>query len=89
VPWLIRDCQNGTCAYYQYLQGTSLAAPHAAGVAALIESRYGKVGANGDVELKPDQVQSKLQSTATDIGARGYDGFFGWGRIDALRAVGG
>jgi subtilisin family serine protease len=75
--------------YWASLNGTSMASPHAAGVAALIESRYGKVGANGDVELKPDQVQSKLQSTATDIGARGYDGFFGWGRIDALRAVGG
>jgi len=34
-------------------------------------------------------VQSKLQSTAVDIGAKGYDGYFGYGRIDALRAIGG
>ncbi len=66
-----------------------MASPHAAGVAALIESRYGKTGLDGDVEMKPDQVQSKLQGTATDIGAKGYDQYFGYGRIDALRAIGG
>jgi subtilisin family serine protease len=71
------------------LNGTSMASPHAAGVAALIESKYGKQGLGGDVEMKPDQVQSKLQSTVTDIGAKGYDQFFGYGRIDALRAIGG
>ena len=71
------------------LNGTSMASPHAAGVAALIESRYGKSGPGGDVEMKPDQVQAKLQGTATDIGAKGYDQYFGYGRIDALRAIGG
>jgi subtilisin family serine protease len=71
------------------LNGTSMASPHAAGVVALIESRYGKAGLGGDVEMKPDQVQAKLQGTATDIGAKGYDQYFGYGRIDALRAIGG
>jgi lantibiotic leader peptide-processing serine protease len=75
--------------WWASLNGTSMASPHAAGVAALIESRYGKSGANGDVEMKPDQVQAKLQGTATDIGAKGYDQYFGYGRIDALRAIGG
>jgi lantibiotic leader peptide-processing serine protease len=32
---------GGVCGYYQYLQGTSMAAPHASGVAALIVSQYG------------------------------------------------
>jgi subtilisin family serine protease len=71
------------------LTGTSMASPHAAGVAALIESRYGNVGLGGDVELRPDQVQNKLQGTATDIGPTGYDQYFGYGRVDALRAIGG
>jgi hypothetical protein len=30
-----------------------------------------------------------LTATATDIGARGYDEYFGYCRIDALRAIGG
>jgi subtilisin family serine protease len=40
--FVVRDCQGGTCAYYQYLQGTSMASPHAVGVAALIVSQFGK-----------------------------------------------
>jgi subtilisin family serine protease len=68
--------------------GTSMASPHATGVAALIESRFGKVGSDGDVELRPDQVAARLMGSATDIGSRGYDPFYGFGRIDALRAIG-
>jgi subtilisin family serine protease len=40
-PFVVRDCEHGVCAYYQYLQGTSMAAPHATGVAALVVSHYG------------------------------------------------
>nr|BFE89018.1 hypothetical protein GCM10020093_116190 [Planobispora longispora] len=38
---VVRDCQNGVCAYYQYLAGTSMAAPHATGVAAILVARFG------------------------------------------------
>ena len=41
TPFVVRDCQGTTCAYYQYLQGTSMASPHAVGVAALIVSQFG------------------------------------------------
>ena len=64
-PFVVRDCQGGTCAYYQYLQGTSMASPHAAGVAALIVSRFGHRDArNGGVGLAPDRTRSILEMTA-------------------------
>lgn len=72
---------------YGCIQGTSMASPHAAGVAALIVSQYGALGADGDWVISVTKVESLLQSTAVDIGLRGYDECFGNGRIDALRAV--
>ena len=68
-------------------QGTSMASPHTTGVAALIISQFGKAAPNDRWALSPDQVAKRLQSTAIDLGAKGYDKCFGHGRIDALRAV--
>ena len=72
---------------YACIQGTSMASPHAAGVAALIVSQFGRLGEDGDVKLSPQTVENYLQGTAIDIGLEGYDECFGNGRIDALRAV--
>jgi lantibiotic leader peptide-processing serine protease len=86
------DCRNTVLSTfpgggYVCIQGTSMASPHAAGVAALIVSQFGTVGADGDVKMSPTRVEQYLQSTAIDIGLPGYDECFGHGRIDALRAV--
>jgi subtilisin family serine protease len=72
---------------YGCIQGTSMASPHTAGVAALIVSQFGVLGADGDVVMSPTSVESYLQGTTIDIGLSGYDECFGHGRIDALRAV--
>nr|WP_257907866.1 S8 family peptidase [Janibacter limosus] len=44
--------------------GTSMAAPHATGVAALIISRYGKVMGTSGFGMKPDTVASVLMDSA-------------------------
>ncbi|MGW4798532.1 S8 family serine peptidase, partial [Nonomuraea sp. NPDC004297] len=46
------------------LDGTSMASPHAAGVAAIIVSRFGKPG-KGGLELDPATVERLLYKTAT------------------------
>ncbi|NOZ26246.1 MAG: S8 family serine peptidase [Nitrospirae bacterium] len=64
---------------YFYYQGTSMATPHVAGVAALVIAS----GVTG-----PDNVRKVLQSTAKDLGAPGWDPVYGWGRVDAAAALG-
>jgi subtilisin family serine protease len=65
APFIVRDCKGSTCAYYQYLQGTSMASPHAAGVAALIVSAHGKRDPqHGGLTLGPGAVQRILTNTA-------------------------
>ena len=63
TPLVVRDCQGESAAYYQYFQGTSMAAPHAAGVAALIVSQWGHSDhgkKSGQVTMKPKSVEKIL-----------------------------
>jgi subtilisin family serine protease len=66
TPFVVRDCANGVCAYYQLIQGTSMASPHAAGVAALIVSKYGTTDTlHGGPTMAPASVESILADTAS------------------------
>ncbi len=62
------DPEPGTtaCGYYAFFQGTSMASPHAAGVAALAVSVHGRKLAPGNFGLEPDAVRALLLGTATD-----------------------
>ncbi len=71
-------CQTGF--FYVFADGTSMAAPHAAGVAALADSLY-----NGG--LNAAQLRSIVESTADDLGKPGHDEFYGQGRVNAYNAV--
>lgn len=65
TPLVLRDCEDNTCAYYQYLQGTSMASPHAAGVAALIVSKFGhRDREHGGLTLNPNVTERILRDTA-------------------------
>ncbi len=65
--FVLKSCNGPTCAYYTYLQGTSMAAPHAVGVAALIVSEYGRRDRRmGGLTLDPDRVQQILERSASD-----------------------
>jgi serine protease len=64
---------------YGYRRGTSMATPHVAGVAALLISRG---------ITTPDAIRNRLRDTAVDLGAPGWDQYFGYGLVNAAAAVG-
>ncbi|MEI8410383.1 MULTISPECIES: S8 family peptidase [unclassified Kribbella] len=95
-----RVVENG--AQYCYLQGTSMAAPHATGVAALILSSQG--------DMRPGALSSALQRSTNSLscpadlsiyapfpqnsgapqtcqGGSGHNSWYGSGEVDALKAV--
>lgn len=64
---------------WYWSEGTSFAAPHVSGVAALV------IGQHGD--LDPVKVTRILLGTADDLGQPGHDPWYGAGRVNAHRAV--
>lgn len=54
-------------AYYRYLQGTSMASPHVAGVAALVISQHGDSDTLQNGALRPGQVRAIINQTADPL----------------------
>ena len=68
--------QNGS---YFFAGGTSMAAPHVAGVAALIAQKYPGISAG--------ELKARLAQAAVDAGETGIDPFHGHGFLNANNAV--
>src|SRR4029453_15346 len=65
TPTIVKSCRGDVCGYYQYLQGTSMASPHATGVAALIVGAHGKRDpAHGGLTMSPGAGERVLTRTA-------------------------
>lgn len=70
---------TGSIGYY-FSAGTSMAAPHVAGVAALVISKY-------DGDISNQEVVKQFLKTADNIDSNGKSKYFGNGRVNAYRAV--
>jgi len=59
--------------------GTSFSAPVTAGVIGLAFA--------AKPSLTPQQAEAILEANADDLGGSGFDNYYGWGRVNAFRAV--
>lgn len=73
------NTQDPTDFRYYFFQGTSMAAPHVAGAAALLIAK--------GVATTPDEVRAALESTAQDLGTPGRDNLYGYGLIQVADAL--
>ncbi len=64
---------------YRNADGTSMATPFVAGLAALVYARF--------PTYTPDQVASAILDNAQDLGSTGWDMYFGCGRVDAFKSL--
>jgi hypothetical protein len=69
---------------YGYASGTSMAAPHVAGAAALVFQE----ALAGNTLLSPGEVASILKLSATDLGTAGVDAVYGYGLLNVSAALG-
>jgi subtilisin family serine protease len=97
----VRRVVDASGATYCYLQGTSMASPHAVGVAALILSAHGNMapgqlaaavqGATRPLSCPNTSIYAPFPQSSgapqTCTGGTGHTSFYGSGEVDALQAV--
>ena len=64
---------------YGVLSGTSMATPAVAGLASLLRDQSPAQSA--------DEIRSRIEKSADDLGAAGFDKLFGFGRVNAFKAL--
>ncbi len=64
---------------YGLMSGTSMASPFVAGLAGLVRSQF--------PNLKQAEVKAHIEKMADDLGNKGFDPYFGNGRVNGLKAV--
>ncbi len=74
---LVPVCRTGT--YVIGINGTSMASPHATGLAALLVEQYGR---------NPGAIRAALARSSDDLGQPGNDPIYGQGRINVAAALG-
>jgi lantibiotic leader peptide-processing serine protease len=73
-----RICATGN--YVLGANGTSMATPHVAGLAALLVAEQGR--------NRPAQIKAQIEQSADDLGPRGTDPYYGKGRVNVAKALG-
>lgn len=78
--WYLDMVLSDSVGDYYFAAGTSMAAPHVSGAAALVVGKYGHIG--------PTAIKTLLQQSADDLYKTGVDIYSGYGRVNVQRALG-
>jgi subtilisin family serine protease len=76
---IIFTTQNSSTSLYVAASGTSFASPIVAGVVALM--------ASANTQLSNAQIVDLLKQSTDDLGTTGFDIYYGFGRVNAYKAV--
>jgi serine protease len=79
VDGVLQETDIGSGWGYYFFQGTSMASPHVAAVAAMLIANKSAI--------TPDEVYQALTSTALDLGNPGFDSTYGYGLVQAHSAI--